>query len=101
LILRARKTRRLAETADMFEDETVDIICPKCGHRNSLLVREIEEHSESHIVCASCKVGVKVEAQGFQRRLDQVRKELAEIEREALNEHGEPKVRRSKDDYQI
>jgi transcription elongation factor Elf1 len=85
----------------MFEDETVDIICPKCGHRNSLLIREIEEHSESHIACASCKVGVKVEAQGFQRRLDQVRKELEEIEREALNENDERKVRRLKDDYQI
>jgi hypothetical protein len=96
-----RTARRLAETAEMFEDETVDIMCPQCGHRNALLIREIEENSESHIVCASCKVGVKVEAQGFQRRLDQVRKELEEIKREALNENDEPKARRSKDDYQI
>ena len=27
----------------MFEDDTVDIACPKCGHKNSLLVREFEE----------------------------------------------------------
>jgi len=85
----------------MFEDETVDIVCPKCGHRNSLLVREVEAKTESHIVCAGCKVGVKVEAEEFQHRLDQVRQELEEIQREAQRENGEPPPRRAKDDYQI
>jgi uncharacterized Zn finger protein (UPF0148 family) len=85
----------------MFEDETVDIICPNCGHRNSLLIREVEAHTESHIICNSCKVGVKVEAQGFQRRLDEVRKELEDIEREAAAASKQPPPRRSKDDYSI
>ena len=49
----------------MFEDETVDITYPKCGHLNSILVREFEAASESHIVCVSCKAAVKVEAHEF------------------------------------
>jgi transcription elongation factor Elf1 len=89
------------EIAEMFEDETIDIACPQCGHRNSLLVREVETKVESHIVCENCKVGIKIEARGFQERLDEVRKELEEIEREAHNENKKLKSRRVKDDYQI
>jgi transcription elongation factor Elf1 len=85
----------------MFEDETIDIACPNCGHRNSVLVREIEANAESHIVCEKCKVGVKIEARDFQQRLDQVRKELEEIQREARSESNKPGPRRAKDDYQI
>jgi transcription elongation factor Elf1 len=85
----------------MFEDETVDIHCPKCGHRNSLLVREVETKTESHIVCAGCKAGIKIEAKEFHQRLDQVRKELENIEREAHSQSQQPKPRQAKDDYQI
>ena len=85
----------------MFEDETVDISCPKCNHRNSLLVREIEARTEAHIVCEKCKVALKVEAREFQLRLDQVRKELEDIQREVASANIKPKPRRSKDDYQI
>jgi transcription elongation factor Elf1 len=85
----------------MFEDETVDIACPNCGHRNSLLVREVEAKTESHIVCNNCKAFVKIETEGFQQRLDQVRKELADIEREARRDTDKPKPRRAKDDYEI
>lgn len=85
----------------MFEDETIDIACPQCGHRNSLLVREVEAKVESHITCENCKVGVRIEARGFQQRLDEVRKELEEIERAAHNENKKPKSRRVKDNYQI
>ena len=85
----------------MFEDDTLDITCPKCGHLNTLLVREVETKTESHIVCENCKVGVKIEAGEFQQRLDQVRKELEEMQREADSEGKTPKSRRSKDDYQI
>jgi len=83
----------------MFEDETVDITCPKCSHLNSILVRDFEASSESHIICVGCKAPVKVEAEEFRRRLENVRKELADLEREA--ERGMPKPRRAKDDYQI
>jgi len=60
----------------MFEDETIDIACPKCGFKNSLLVRDIEQHSETHIVCQGCKVGVKVEASEFQHRLNEINDEV-------------------------
>lgn len=83
----------------MFEDETVDIKCPQCGHLNSILVREFEAASESHIVCVGCKAAVKVEAHEFRQRLDDVRKELEELERTA--ERSIPKPRPAKDDYQI
>ena len=46
----------------MFEDETVDVKCPKCGHLNSILIHEIEEHAETHFVCVGCKAGVRLEA---------------------------------------
>jgi uncharacterized Zn finger protein (UPF0148 family) len=85
----------------MFEEETVDISCPKCGHRNSLMVREVEAQTESHIVCGNCGVGVKIETQGFRERFVQVRKELKEIERQALRESKKPKARPTKDDYSI
>jgi transcription elongation factor Elf1 len=85
----------------MFEDETVDIACPNCGHRNSVLVRDVEARAESHIVCNRCKVGVKIEAKGFQQRLDEVRRELEEIERAARKESKAAQSRRTKDDYEI
>ena len=72
----------------MFEDDTVDIACPKCGHKNSLLVREFEESAETHFVCQNCKVGVKIEANEFRQRLDQVLKEVQDLEREAARELG-------------
>jgi len=66
-----------------------------------MLVREVEAKSESHIVCEKCKIGIKIETRGFQERLDQVRKELEEIQREAHSESHKPSPRRPKDDYQI
>lgn len=83
----------------MFEDETIDVPCPKCNQMNPVLLREIEANNELHISCEKCKVGVKIEAKGFQQRLDQIRKELEDIQREAYLEN--PKPRKAKDDYQI
>ena len=84
----------------MFEDETVDVACPKCGHLNSILVHEFEESAETHFVCVGCKVGVHIEAKEFRQRLNQVRDELAELERGAAREatKGRPP---KKDDFQI
>jgi hypothetical protein len=87
------------EFSEMFEDETIDVACPKCSHRNPVLLREIEANDELHIICEKCKVGVKIEAKGFQQRLDEIRKELEEIQREAHLDN--PRPRRTKDDYQI
>ena len=84
----------------MFEDETVDLSCPQCGHRNSLLVRDFEESAEVHFKCASCQAGVHIEAAEFRQRLDQVRMELEQLERAASRE-AKPKPRRAKGDYQI
>lgn len=85
----------------MFEDDTVDVACPKCGHRNSILVREFEEHAETHFVCASCKAGVKIEANEFRERLEQVRKELTSLERAAARETKKKSKRPRKGDFQI
>jgi hypothetical protein len=83
-----------------FEDQTVDILCPNCGHVNPVPVRDFEEHTESRLVCASCKAGVKIEAQEFSQRLEEVRKELEELEFEATRESAKIK-RPRKDDFQI
>jgi len=84
----------------MFEDETIDVTCPKCGHLNSVLVHELEEHAESHFVCVGCKAGVRLEASEFRRHLSQVRDELAELERDAAREaHKGPRPK--KGDFQI
>ena len=82
----------------MFEDETVDIACPKCGFMNSLLVKEIEAHGETHIVCQGCKVGVKVEASEFQHRLHEIDDEVEAMQAEARQAKS-PKPR--KGDFQI
>jgi DNA-directed RNA polymerase subunit RPC12/RpoP len=82
----------------MFEDETIDIACPKCGFKNSLLVRELEQTSETHIVCQSCKVGVIVEASEFQHRLNEINNEVEAMEVEARHSKN-PKPR--KGDFQI
>lgn len=85
----------------MFEDETVDITCPGCGHKNSILVRDFEASPEVHINCQSCGVGVRVEAEEFRQRLDLVRKELEDLQLEA-GRRGKKKDRRTrKDDFQI
>jgi hypothetical protein len=85
----------------MFEDQTVDILCPNCGHVNSLPVRDFEEHTESHLVCVSCQAGVKIEAQEFSQRLKEVSKELEELELEAMRDSSEKLKRPRKDDFQI
>jgi phage FluMu protein Com len=84
----------------MFEDETVDVRCPKCGHLNSILVHEFEEHAETHFVCVGCKVGVRIEASEFHERLSKVRDELAELERSAARDAMRGK-RPKKDDFEI
>jgi DNA-directed RNA polymerase subunit RPC12/RpoP len=85
----------------MFEDETVDVACPKCGHKNSILVREFEESAETHFVCAKCGVGLRIEAEEFRNRLDQVRKEVEDLEREAARDAKRPAKRPRKGDFQI
>ena len=84
----------------MFEDETVDVACPKCGHLNSILVHEFEESAETHFVCVGCKAGVRIEAKEFRQRLGQVRDELAELERGAARDAMKGK-RPKKDDFEI
>ena len=84
----------------MFEDETVDIACPKCGFKNSLLVRDFEQNSETHIVCQGCKVGVKVEALEFQQRLNQINKEVESMRAEA-RQAGKKTLPRRKGNFQI
>ncbi|MBV8772574.1 MAG: hypothetical protein JO166_09645 [Deltaproteobacteria bacterium] len=83
----------------MFEDETVDIACPNCSRKNSILVREFEASSEARITCQHCGAIVKVEADEFRRRLALVRKELEEIQLEARRAGKSRRPR--KDDFQI
>ena len=82
----------------MFEDETVDIACPKCGFKNSIFVRELEQSTEAHIVCEGCKARVKVEAAEFQHRLHEISDEVEAMEAEARLA-TRPKPR--KGDFQI
>jgi transcription elongation factor Elf1 len=84
----------------MFEDETVDVACPQCGQKNSVLVRDFEANAEVHLTCQSCGVAVKIEAQEFRQRLDLVRKELEQIQIEAKRA-GRAGRRPRKDDFQI
>jgi hypothetical protein len=84
-----------------FEDQTVDILCPNCAHVNPVPVRDFEGHTESHLVCVSCNAGVKIEAQEFSQRLEEVRKELEELEFEATRESAQKIKRPRKDDFQI
>jgi hypothetical protein len=92
---------RVAEIAEMFEDETIDIACPKCGHKNSLMVREVEAKAELHTVCESCKTGIKIEAREFQQHLDQLRQELEQMQRKARQESRKSPLPRTKDNFQI
>lgn len=85
----------------MYEDETIDVECPKCARQNSILVREFEETAETHFVCEGCKVGVRIEASEFRERLEQVRQELQELQREAAQEVKRRSKRPRKDDFQI
>jgi len=85
----------------MFEDETVDVRCPKCRHLNTIQVREFEVGAEAHFVCEECKTGVKVEGREFHDRLARLRQEVEDLEREAARESkGKPR-RPRKGDFQI
>jgi transcription elongation factor Elf1 len=84
----------------MFDDETVDIACPKCGFKNSLLVRELEQSSEKHIVCQGCKVGVKLETAEFRQQLNKINDEVEAMEVEA-RQQGRKRPPRRKDNFQI
>lgn len=84
----------------MFEDQTVDLACPKCGHLNTILVRDFEESAETHFVCEGCKTGVKVEGSQFHDRLAELTKELEELEREVSRDQRKTR-RPRKGDFQI
>jgi len=85
----------------MFEDETISIACPRCGYRNSLLVREFEQTSETRIACEGCRVGIKVEASEFQQRLNQISNELQTMSLEARQARRKSLNRIRKGDFQI
>jgi DNA-directed RNA polymerase subunit RPC12/RpoP len=85
----------------MFEDQTIDVACPKCGHKNSILVREFEKSAETSFVCQTCGAGVKIEAQQFKQRLDELAKEIEDLEREAARDQKRPAKRPRKGDFQI
>jgi len=85
----------------MFDDETVDIACPKCGHKNSILVREFEEKAEAHFPCAGCRVGLKIDSGEFREHLERVKKELEDLEREAAQGTRRTARRARKGDFQI
>jgi transcription elongation factor Elf1 len=85
----------------MFEEETVDIACPSCRHKNSLLVRDFEANAEIRLSCQHCGVSIKVEGDEFRRRLDLVRKELEEIQLEARRATRQHPRRPRKDNFQI
>jgi hypothetical protein len=96
---------RLAETeADarlsiiMFDDETIDIKCPGCGHRNPVPVREFESNPEQHIECERCKTHIRIEGTEFKHRLEEIDAEVKELERA-----GSAKLKRAKNkgDFQI
>ncbi|HUO05099.1 MAG TPA: hypothetical protein VMU16_07880 [Candidatus Binataceae bacterium] len=84
----------------MYEDESIDVACPRCGHMNPILVREFEQAAEVHFVCSGCKAGVKVEAEQFRKQLEAVEDELKKLEREAAADTRKTK-RPRKDDFQI
>lgn len=84
----------------MFEDETIVIACPKCGFKNSLLVRELEQTIETHIVCQGCLVGVKVEASEFQHRLNEINDEVESMQVQA-RQAGQKGPKPRKGDFQI
>ena len=83
----------------MFEDDTIDVACPKCGHMNSILVRQFEASAETHFICEGCKVGVKIEANEFHQRLENLQKELEELQRDATSKSKPRRPR--KGDFQI
>jgi transcription elongation factor Elf1 len=85
----------------VFEDETVDVCCPKCGHKNSILVHEFEEHTEAHLNCVGCSVRFRVDADEFHRGLEELRKELEDLERQARADEKQKRKGRRKDDFQI
>ncbi len=83
----------------MFDDETVDIVCPNCGRKNPILVRDVEDHSETRVNCHQCGAVVKVDAEDFRRRLAQVRQELEALQLEARRAGNSRRPR--KDNFQI
>jgi phage FluMu protein Com len=85
----------------MFDDETIDLACPKCGFKNSLLIRDFEQTAETHITCQGCRVGIKVEASEFQQRLSQISNELETIGLEVRRAQKKNQYRPRKGDFQI
>jgi transposase-like protein len=87
----------------MFEDETVDVACPACGHRNALAVREFEDNPEQHFVCPGCKQHIRIDGTEFKGRLDAIRAEVLELERSSGHKPEKPAKRQKKpkDSWQI
>ena len=78
----------------MFEDETIDVACPGCGHLNSLAVRDFEANPEQHIVCEGCKQHVRVDGGEFRKHLDKINAEVRELERTSEKTRKKPSGRK-------
>jgi len=56
----------------MFDDASIDIPCPNCGHKNPKTIRWIKSHNE--LVCAGCNRTIALEKESLMRGLQQVDK---------------------------
>lgn len=64
--------------ASIFDTQSIDIPCPKCGTKHSKLIGWIK--ANSHIACG-CGVSIKLEKDGLISELAKVDRSLASIPR--------------------
>lgn len=62
----------------MFEDATIDIPCPGCGHKHRKTLGWIQ--ANDHIACV-CGASIELEKSGLTRGLDEVEKSLSDFKR--------------------
>jgi transcription elongation factor Elf1 len=68
----------MREGVQMLVD-TIEVLCPKCGHEISIRTRHIEANPNMHLTCPGCGVGIAFDARDLQAKMRKVRDELDKL----------------------
>jgi transposase-like protein len=62
----------------LFEGQTVDVPCPKCGHAEPLSVPQLR--NDPRFTCSGCGTHVQIDASQFREGLEGVETELGNLQ---------------------
>lgn len=61
----------------MFEDKSVSIPCPKCGHKTDQTIGWLKRHD--HFTCSGCGSSIKLDSNQFRTGISDVENSIRDM----------------------